>query len=329
MGNTNYIDFFRSVSYKFRKENDLSDITWAMCQSCESFRNSFLKFFFPDIQINRNISIERERFEKDSRPDFYIDNGGELYLIENKIYDTNHHFGQYDLTFNVPPRRFGYITNYIIDDEVIRKNGYKLHTWEELFYVFIKNFPDNVEEQQLWKGYLEYVKNVCGIIKIDEPMKLDGIYSLFSLMEILEKKLTNRKEELFEVRLYNTNKLCGNGNSNGATGINFELIYKHLKDEETPQIWGWIGIYYNTINPKVMMGFYNKSGWGKGYIDMLQNKDLYKQTSFEKPYKEDSCLWFEMSKELRNDFEVCEDVIKQEALLKKFMDDVILYPFKL
>ena len=76
------------------------------------------------------------------------------------------------------------------------------------------------------------------------------------------------------------------------------------------------------------MGFYNNPGWGKGYIDMLQNKVLSKQTSFEKPYPESSCLWFEMSKDLRQKFEESEDVKEQESILKQFMDDVILYPLK-
>ena len=61
MKNNLNIDFFRFLSDKFRKENDLSDITWAMCQSCESFRQYFLKFFFPEIQLDEDISIEREK----------------------------------------------------------------------------------------------------------------------------------------------------------------------------------------------------------------------------------------------------------------------------
>ena len=105
-------------------------------------------------------------------------------------------------------------------------------------------------------------------------------------------------------------------------------IYKNIKDESGQGIWGWIGIYYNTPNPYIMMGFYNNPGWGKGYIDMLQNKVLSKQTSFEKPYPESSCLWFEMSKDLRQKFEESEDVKEQESILKQFMDDVILYPLK-
>lgn len=319
------IDFFRHLSCKFRKENDLSDITWVMCQSCESFRDSLLKFFFPEIQIEKSISIEREKSEDDSRPDFYIENNGDIYLIENKIYDTNHHFGQYDSTFNIVPNRFGYITNYIITDADIREQGYRLHTWEELYYYFANGDAVHEEEKSLLNGYLEYIKNVCGIIKIEKPMRLDGIYSLFSLMEIIEKKLAKRKEDLFSVSLYNSNKLCGNGNSHGATGVNFELKYNNII---TPRIWGWIGIYYDRVNPQIIMGFFDNPNWGKGYIDMLRpyKNKWVAQHGFNKPYFSESCLWFEMSDALSNQFNLSENVIEQETILKDFMDNVIKYP---
>lgn len=323
-------DFFRFLSYKFRKENDLSDITWAMCQSCESFRQSFLTFFFPEIQLDEDICIEREKSEEDSRPDFFINNGDVIYLIENKINDTSHHFGQYDKTFGIPPQRFGYITNYRIDDDAINKEGYRLHTWEELFDNFSNNLPEQKEDQQLWKGYLEFVKNVCGIIKIERPMKLDGIYSFFSLMEILEKKLATRNEQQFAVKFYDRNKLCGGGYSNSATGVNFEIIYKHIKEDNAQKIWGWIGIYYNIPNPYIEMDFYNHPAWGKGYFDLLPNKNLSKLERFEKPSRDSDgkFLRFKMSKELRQEFEESEDVKKQEKILRQFMDDVILYPLK-
>ena len=82
-------DFFKYCSGKFYKENDLSDITWAICRSSSFFKDSFLHFFFPDMNIKKDISMEREKSEDDSRPDFYINNGGEIYLIENKINDKN------------------------------------------------------------------------------------------------------------------------------------------------------------------------------------------------------------------------------------------------
>ena len=304
----------------------MSDITWAMCQSCESFRDAFLRFFFPEIQIEKSIIIEREKSEDDSRPDFYIENNGKIYLIENKIYDTNHHFGQYDYTFNVDPNRFGYITNYEIFDDNIRQKGYRLHTWEELYNYFSKKTPVTDEEKPLLKGYLEYIKNVCGIIKIEKPMKLDGIYSLFSLMEIFEKKLAKREEELFSVSFYNSNKLCGNGNYHGATGVNFELKYNNVK---TDGIWGWIGIYYDREKPLICMGFYDKPNWGKGYVDMLRSykSNWTNQDCFNKPYFENSTLFFDMSEKTRDAFNESEDVEEQEAILKRFMDEVLTYPF--
>jgi hypothetical protein len=60
-------DFFKHFSWKFAKENDLSDITWAMCMASENFRDTFLHFFFPNMIIDKDITIEREKAEEDSR----------------------------------------------------------------------------------------------------------------------------------------------------------------------------------------------------------------------------------------------------------------------
>ena len=96
------------------KENDLSDITWALCNASHKFKEVFLKFFFPEIQISPDVVIEREISKDDSRPDFVIHNGSELYIIENKINDQAHHFGQYEKAFKVTPERFGYIANSLL-----------------------------------------------------------------------------------------------------------------------------------------------------------------------------------------------------------------------
>ena len=319
------IDFFQSLSTKFYHENDLSNITWAMCQSCDSFRDAFLKFFFPEIQIHQSLIIEREKAEDDSRPDFYIENGSERFLIENKIYDTNHHFRQYDTTFNINPDHFGYITNYIIDNEDIKKEGYRLHTWEELYNSFLNKLPDNIEEQYLWRGYLRYVKNVCEIIKFDNPMNFNGLYSLYSFMKILEKQLSNRNEDCFSLSLYDTNKCCGGGYATGVTGVNYELSYKLLTKE---RIWGWIGIFYWTEKPIIAMGFPDKSAWGKYYIDLIRPNEPQwaNQSYFDKPYFEDGTLWFELSENRFEELNSMKNIKDQIDLLKHFMDEVILYP---
>lgn len=318
-------DFFNSISIKFRKENDLSDITWAMCQSCDSFRNAFLRFFFTDFDISVDVTIEREKSEDDSRPDFVITSNGETYIIENKIYDTNHHFGQYDNAFNVTPKKIGYITNYRINDKEIISKGYPIRTWEQLYDTFISSLPENDEDNKLWKGYLCYVKNVCNIIKIETPMRLDGIYSLYSLMEIL-KKLSTRNEQDFELIKYNELKASGNGSYNGVTGVNFEIKYKSI--EQNSGIWGWIGIYYERVKPLIIMGFYNNSNWGKGFCDMIlpYASKWSNQKYFSKPYIEDSQIWFELTPEYHEVFNSLEDAKQQEEILKNFMDEVLHYP---
>ncbi len=39
-------NFFGNLSYLKRNENDLSDITWILCESSNLFRRLFLTFFF-------------------------------------------------------------------------------------------------------------------------------------------------------------------------------------------------------------------------------------------------------------------------------------------
>lgn len=322
-------NLFYNLSIKYSRENDLSDFTWAMCQAFDSFRNAFLRFFFPDIDIEKEITIEREKSEDDSRPDFYINCNGDIYVIENKIYDRNQHFGQYDKTFNIPPHRFGYITNYSITDEEIISKGYPVRTWEQLYDAFMDNLPENEEDRNIWKGYLCYIKEVCNIIKINVPMRLEGIYSLYSLIQIFEK-LSDRKEQDFELSIYHSNSICGTTACRlGITGVNFELKYKSNPKQ---LIYGWIGIYYDRPEPLIDIEFRNHTAWGAGYCDMIlpYKSDWSNQSSFIKPYfEEKEYLCFELTKELHKSFNETESVEEQETILKSFMDEVLRYPIAL
>ena len=116
---------FSNLYYRFSKENDLSDITWVMCQTSESFQELFLNFFFPDICFNNIQSFTREFSREDSRVDFYIENNGNTYIIECKINDKNHHFEQYTNAYNIKNECLGYITNYQYS-----KSGFNIKTWE-------------------------------------------------------------------------------------------------------------------------------------------------------------------------------------------------------
>lgn len=110
-------NFISNLSTYYNVENDLSNITCILCEADEDFKTKFLKFFFPDIEVNNVAFIEREvpdLCNRGCRVDIYItmENDDIPYIIEVKINDNHHHFGQYDKAYNVSRDRFGYITNY-------------------------------------------------------------------------------------------------------------------------------------------------------------------------------------------------------------------------
>ena len=202
---------------------------------------------------------------------------------------------------------------------------------EVIFYEIMKELDETQEEKFLLQGFLDYILNVCNLIKIRKPMNLKGMYSLFSLMEILEK-LSNRSYDQYKLILYNSNRVCGGGIQKGVSGVNFELIYDNATCKEQ-KIWGWIGVYYNREDPIICMGFYNNAAWGANYIKLI---DIFRskwgnKKEFKKPYYEsgESYLWFEMSDEFSKAFDASNDINDQEVILQGFMDAVINYPFEL
>lgn len=309
--------FLNILSNRKRSENDLSDITWAMCLSSHSFQSLYLNFFFPNVEFLNITKFEREKPEGDSRPDFLIENNGIIYIIECKIYDQNHHFEQYTSTFNIPKERLGYITNY-----KMTYSGYSIKTWEELFDSITMNLPENEHEKALWLGYLKYLKSVCGIIKITKKMELKGMYSLYSFTELL-KKLVNRTETNFELRYYSNKNIQG---GIGISGCYFEI--KFLNDSiETS--WAWVGIYYERENPLICLGFEDKQGWGKPVYEIIE-KQLNKVEEDEystKPYHDVGAFWFELTENKHKEFD-STDLDGQTQILKNFIDSVITQTIK-
>lgn len=277
--------------------------------------NIIFKLLFPDSEFLNITRFEREKSEGDSRPDFLIENDGIIYLIECKIYDTNHHFVQYTSTFNIPNERLGYITNY-----KMIQNGFVVKTWEDLYDYVTNNLPESENEKALWTGYLKYLKSVCGIIKITKKMDLKGMYSLYSFTELL-KKLVNRAETEFELRYYSNKNIQG---GNGISGCYFEIKYSKDLINTT---WAWIGIYYERENPLICLGFEDKQGWGKPVYELLDSRlDKIERDEFcTKPYREDGAIWFELTDEKHKEFDKIS-LEEQIQLIKEFMDRVIMKP---
>lgn len=299
---------FYNFSYRFNKENDLSDITWTLCKTSDYFQTLFLNFFFPDTNFDNVDSFIRELSKDDSRADFFIENNGETYVIECKINDRNHHFQQYTKTYQIPNERLGYIVNYYHIEA-----GFNVKTWAQ-FYEFIEiNIPDT-DEKPIFEGYLEYLKNVCNIIKI-EKMKLEGIHSLFHL-NIALKSVINRSTDRFSLSFYNTDF------KENYYGYKFKVEdnSKNKKD-----LWLSLGIWFNHVKPVITLGVWKNEGWGKPLCDIIEEGKLHSENYALQSYFEDSSYYFEGSERFYQEFSGSNTAEEQINILCKFVDEVITF----
>lgn len=313
-------DFITNLSSRFRKENDLSDITWTMCQTSDRFLEAFVQFFFPGVSTD-DIYLQRELSDDDSRPDFYFQSEGKEYLIECKIYDRNHHFEQYTKRFKVPAERLGYITNY-----PLQKVGFTVHTWTEL-YVYLKGRISD-EEASLWNGYLGYLKDVCSVFLTNTPMNLDGMFSLYTFYRGLDEVFSFDNDH-YTAFLYDSRKDTNSGgNFSGSTpregvmGKYFEVAFKHVRMKRA---WGWMGVYFEREHPLVCIGFDDRDGWGKSVFDLLIDRvdDMEAGMYFDAPYYDDETngIWFDFNK--AEEFNQLGNSKEQTALLKSFLQEVL------
>lgn len=195
--NSSLLQFFGGLASYFRKENDLSDVTVALCNADDDFKAIFLTFFFPQIKVSEVSDILREVPDdsvKDSRVDILINTKDEniRYLVEVKIYDQNHHFGQYETAYKVPKEQFGYITNYRC-----KKEGYIIKTWEEFYNNHCKN-----SNNPLIKAYGEYLKNVCGIDRYTEKMDIESSDSEQCFADTVQKIIVNYTDTVLATRYH-------------------------------------------------------------------------------------------------------------------------------
>jgi hypothetical protein len=298
-------NFFGNLALRVNKENNLSDVTWSMCQASEAFCGLFLRFFFPVVEFNDIRRFEREVSNNDSRVDFAIDNGCTTYLIECKINDQNHHFEQYTNAYGIPPERLGYIVNYNMKQE-----GFDVKTWEQLYDYLEKNPPDNESEKILFEAYLEYLKGVCGIIKITKKMDLQGIHSLYGFNQVL-KSLINRETGNFSL------SYCSRDFKEEYIGYKFEVT---SPDKET--IWLNMGIWYKYEKPIITIGVWKQEGWGKPFYDAI--KDMKQPQIYAKDASEDDgCYYFYASKQFYKEFSDAITVDEQKGVLQRFMDEVL------
>lgn len=315
------VDFFATLSERFSKENDLSDVTYTMCMASDFFKERFIHFFFPDVDIS-HIYIEREKAQDDSRPDFYLESGDDIYLIECKIYDKNQHFEQYISRFHISPKQLGYITNY-----KLLKQGFETKTWAEFKrYLEKEVIPEN--EEDLINGYIEYLTRVCSITNITSKMTLSGMNSLYTFYTSLSDVVSVSNEQ-FDSKEYDSRRDTNGGGNvfctprDGAMGKYFEL---NIKGRRYRKAWGWIGVYFAQEEPTICIGFDNRQTWGWHIYNKLSPlvDSFEKGEKFSKPYFDGDgnvdAIWFDFTAIKK--FETTEKD-QQIQLLREFYIEVI------
>lgn len=317
--------FFLHLGIRLYKENNLSDITWALLQASDEFKQLFIKYFFPEIEDNHIKcinAIEREKIdngEKGSRVDFWICTDSAQYIIEFKINDKNHHFKQYRDAYNIPPAHFGYITNYIIDKD----EEYQIRRWENLHdYLHEHTHGEN----KLIEGYCEYVKQVCRLVKFEQPMRINNTYnSLFEFIITIENLVNRTEKNKFELIEKETRAIAPRyGARKHNLGVNFDIFKIGNEGSSQKVATPWVGIYYNRKDIDIWLAIKKQDSL---YSDLERNYS-YDNGSFEIYGYDDDAFWFKLNKEERKKLENSSELIEQEEILKKFIDDVVEYLLK-
>ena len=315
--------FFNNLAQRFSKENDLSDITWTMCQTSPTFMGLWVHFFFPDLDLSTVESIEREipdNSGEGSRVDFLINVEGHQkpYLIEVKIWDQNHHFGQYEKAYGIDRDRLGYITNY-----PHKQDGYEVKQWKDFYQHIAKATIVPDEEASLIQAYCEYLRNVCGIIMIDGIIDIEKMSSLYDLTLVFHE-LANGHTDVYDTHRYKKDF------SQDACKYTC-LIARYNNIPEWGTQYPVIGIWYDK-KPRIAAGFFDYPDWCKTICDFMSaNHSQFgkiKREYCSMPEAGDG-FFFYLSDEYLAKFKNASTSEEQRIILRNFLDEVLWFPAQL
>lgn len=317
--------FIAELSNYYWHENDLSNITVALANSSMAFRAIMIKYFFPELDISEIEEIRREVPDaegKGSRVDIYISlrNDPMPYLIEVKIWDANHHFGQYEEAYHIPSSRLGYIVNYHLSAP-----GYEIKTWSD-FYKYIKSQVDKVpiDEIHLMEGYLDYLQNVCDIKLFEKTMNLSGIYSLYEFTNVSLMSLRH-ETDLYSCEPQKQSQPIRGGK---ILGLNVIEFLAHYHDRRRSPIYGWMSLYYDKEIPSLFIAIPERQNLST-HPGLFNNSTLKAGKTYSKPFEgfdeawNMNCLWFQYKN--LDQLDHCETIDEQQKLLSSYINEVIYF----
>ena len=315
--------FFRSLADRFRRENDLSDVTWAMCEASGAFKRIWIRFFFGEALDPEAVTrIEREAVSDDrgSRVDFLLRvRGGDTYLIEVKIGDRNQHFGQYDRDYKIPPERLGYITNYPLNNRKYKN----VRQWSAFYYELSKADGIPAEEQGLFQGYLEYLRSICGIVMLTEKIEIDRMSALYALTLLVEE-LSAREGDRY------VSKYWKSLDRREVRWLFFHVNYADFPD--WPDQYLFLGIWFKENTPQILGGFDKRATYAKEACQFLnEHKLLLGDVPLEycsAPDNQAGDWYLNLSEAATAKFRAAATVDEQKAILNDYMEEIIRFPMR-
>lgn len=281
---TDICKFFTALSERAYKENDLSDVTYAMCEANDRFKSCFLQFFFgKEFMVNSITKFQREHSKDDSRPDFWIETSNGLYLVEVKIHDGSHHFQKYFSILksknpNICPeenkKRLGYIAAYkiIADEKGKPTSDFSVKMWKE----FKKQVEEELgTEDPFLNGYVEYLESVTDGMKVDEKWE-------FTINDF--NQIGAFDVELHEILLTLAQKEIG---TEYKTATSYYPLYRKGFYLDGVQVGDrsqcpFIGVYFGDENKQQLcVGFEREKNWGDIVCAEYENNEYLKRLSVD------------------------------------------------
>lgn len=292
------VRFFRILSERFSRENDLSDVVYTLCESNPVFRQFFLDFLFKGEDLDgENVVIHREISYDGSRPDFVIKGQGCTYFVEVKIWDATHHFKQYADTLQSHEKAgekvgFAYITNYTINEALLSQDDLDVYksmnakgrvkTWKALRDELKRK---NTELCDIC-GFIEYCEKVCPDIEAEAVAEFDLAQADFAyvkkMYDGLRKYLEKTPTIVVDEKSVNLSRY-GRGDFNKPG----EWIGQYFQASGlmSEVVWGWVGWFLGEKRgiPGLCIEFLNKPGWCKS---------LFERNAYSKDYAWRWCVNF-------------------------------------
>jgi len=308
-----------NLAKRMSSENNLSDITWAMAESCPAFKKTFLRYLFPEIEAPELATIYREYpLATGGRPDFLIEVGDKRYLLENKKYDTDYHFEKYakaSLSNNI--LKLGIILNHKLEPHIDRC-GFEVFRWNDFVSQLEKHSFDSKEDKIYVDAYIQYVKEVCCIMDLKEvKFDNDNLHSLQYFYNLVVTVIKDYKGNGIHCDFYNAPQRAFSAKH---TGSYFSLQRTDTKGIALP----FFGIYYGDEIPTPVIYCAFESDWCETIYERLKGREENKEVFSIETNSFDAEIDIALNNSIYQEFVGKEATLEtQKRILEEFFDKVV------